>query len=297
MELPEPKWAVPGILPEGLNILGGKPKKGKSILALNLCLDVAAGRPALEKIAVQQGTVIYLALEDTKRRLQDRLETMLDGEQPPDRLILCIESPRMNAGLTQLEEEMKLHSDLRLVVIDTFAKFRPVESNKLSYATDYQHVAALKTLADKYSVCILLIHHLTKNNEAEDIMDTFSGTFGLTGAADNLLALTAGEGNLFATLHTEGRDVERRDYSLRFESETLRWTLAGDVQETRSTPKQQRLYDAIKEANSAISPKEIAEKLGFREQYVKNTLPKLLKAGVIRKMDWGKYEYVTPVIM
>ena len=74
---PEPRWAVSGILPEGLNLLAGKPKKGKSILALNLGVSISLGGLALGQIPVEKGAVVYLALEDTERRLQGRLGHML----------------------------------------------------------------------------------------------------------------------------------------------------------------------------------------------------------------------------
>src|SRR5262249_58141949 len=70
MELPEPRWAVEGILPEGVTVLAGKPKLGKSWLALNVALAVAGGGVALGAVRVEGGLVLYLALEDTRRRLQ-----------------------------------------------------------------------------------------------------------------------------------------------------------------------------------------------------------------------------------
>jgi RecA-family ATPase len=98
-EFPEPKWAIPKILPEGLNILGGKPKMGKSIICLNLGLAIASGGKAFGSIDVEQGTVIYFALEDTARRLQKRIKQMLvDDEVAPEKLILFNECPRMKEG-------------------------------------------------------------------------------------------------------------------------------------------------------------------------------------------------------
>jgi hypothetical protein len=44
---PEPRWAIPAIVPEGATILAGKPKKGKSFLALAFAVAVATGGYAL----------------------------------------------------------------------------------------------------------------------------------------------------------------------------------------------------------------------------------------------------------
>src|SRR5258708_19570344 len=71
-ELPPVKWAIPGILPEGLTLLCGKPKMGKSWLVLGFALGIACGGYVLGKVNVEQGYVLYLSLEDNERRLQRR---------------------------------------------------------------------------------------------------------------------------------------------------------------------------------------------------------------------------------
>ena len=302
-EFPEPKWAIPGILPEGLSILGAKPKKGKSILALNIGLAIAGGGLALGKIQVEQGTVMYLALEDTERRLQDRMQVMLQGKTPPNKLYLYTESLRMGArGDILLQEEMLKHSDLRLVVIDTWARFSPVSSGSsgTSYHEDYKQVSLIKKVADTSGIPILLIHHLRKM-EAEDVWDTFSGSLGLTGAADSLLVLATepmGQGPSYAVLHVTGRDVEADAYPLNFDNNTLSWTLAGEIREMKLTNKQRMIVDACKAITGTLSPTQIAEASGLTLQYVKNTLPKLVERGNLKRQTgvninliYKKYEY------
>ena len=67
------KWAVPGIIPEGFGLLIGPPKLGKSWLVLGLLLTVAEGGKALGAIHTEQRPVLYAALEDGDRRMQQRL--------------------------------------------------------------------------------------------------------------------------------------------------------------------------------------------------------------------------------
>jgi hypothetical protein len=295
-EFPEARWAIPGILPEGLSILGGKPKKGKSILALNIGLAIAVGGLALGKIPVDQGTVMYLALEDTQRRLQDRIQNMLQGVAPPEKLYLYTEIPRMGAkGEVLLKHEMLNHSDLRLVIIDTWAKFSPATnvSSGNSYNEEYKQISFMKDVADTSRVPILLIHHLRKM-EAEDIMDTFSGSLGLTGAADNLLVLTtghAGQGSSYAALHVTGRDVEANSYPLNFQGGMLSWTLAGEIREMELSEQQRGIVDACKKAASPLTPKQISEISGVHHQTVKNDLPGLLQGGNLKKTGRGAYEF------
>ncbi|MGI8701240.1 MAG: AAA family ATPase [Nocardioidaceae bacterium] len=85
-EFPEPRWAVPGIIAEGVTLLAGAPKVGKSWLALGLGIAVATGGKALGALDVMEGDVLYLALEDPPRRLQDRLAKVLSGATATGRL-------------------------------------------------------------------------------------------------------------------------------------------------------------------------------------------------------------------
>src|SRR5262249_7794817 len=152
MQLPEARYVVWEVIPEGLTVLAGKPKLGKSWLALNLALAVAQGGIALGKINVTKAGVLYLALEDTKRRLQARVRKILSKTQQkaPERLHLTTSwgmpgQDRLKLLSLWLEE----HPETRLVIIDTWAKFRPgrIRGSDL-YEEDYAHASQLKDLAD-----------------------------------------------------------------------------------------------------------------------------------------------------
>lgn len=76
---------VPGYIVEGLTLLAGKPKAGKSYLALNIAYAIATGGQVLGA-EVEQGDVLYLALEDNERRLQRRLDQIEPFRDKPKRL-------------------------------------------------------------------------------------------------------------------------------------------------------------------------------------------------------------------
>lgn len=290
-EFPEPRWAIPGILPEGLNLLAGKPKKGKSIFALNIGLSISLGGLALGKILVERGAVIYLALEDTERRLQGRLKQMMVySDQAPDALHLFTKWPRMDAGgLELLEAKISETPNLRLVIIDTLQKFRkPAKGNANLYAEDYETVTKIKNVADSLGVCILLIHHLRKS-EADDIFDTLSGSLGLTGGTDGNLVMESIRG--ITTLHITGRDLEGVELAIELDSRLLSWMLLGKRSEVKKNHDQQRLYDALKQSAGPVTPKELSESTGLKIGYVKNILAKFLDEGNVRHSGYGKYIY------
>ena len=98
MELPPVTWVVPDVLPEGVTILGGKPKMGKSWMAYGLAVSVATGGVALGNKQVERGEALYLALEDNPRRLRKRLGKVLRGDPAPEGLDIWTRLPRLDEG-------------------------------------------------------------------------------------------------------------------------------------------------------------------------------------------------------
>ncbi|MBQ8691928.1 MAG: AAA family ATPase, partial [Synergistaceae bacterium] len=285
-ELPPIKWAIEGILPMGLSLLGGSPKIGKSILSLHFSLAVALGGMALSKIPVERGSVAYLALEDPERRLKDRLlNSGIEPDTDLSKLDLVTEIPKQNdGGMDWLKKWLDVHNDARLVIIDTLQKFRePKKKNGDIYAADYASMEGLKLLADDYSVPFLVIHHNRKENKTEgsgDWVDNFLGTTGLAGAADTLLSLTRarGQGQNMAILKLTGRDVEERELAL--ELNEFGWILKGDVAEFCMSESERDIVKFLKE-NRGKTPKEIADALGIKYDSLKTKLRRMLKAGKI----------------
>ena len=181
--LPPVKWIIPGLLPAGLALFAGPSKAGKSWLTLWLCLQIAQGNPVWNR-EIEPRTVVYFSLEDTFNRLQNRIFQLIDGGDAPERLILQTECPSIGQGLEeQMESLIHTYRDVGLIVIDTLQKVRVSDGNGGMYANDYKEAGVLKKLADKYGICILLIHHLRKQSAA-DPFDQISGSTGLMGVAD-----------------------------------------------------------------------------------------------------------------
>ena len=219
-------FLVDELIPEGLHILAGAPKIGKSWLALWLCLCVAQGLP-LWNFAVAQGDVLYLSLEDSFQRIQTRLFDLT--EDAPPTLHFAIMADTLKHGLEQqIEQFLTEHPDTKLVVIDTLQRVRSTGNDSNLYANDYQDIGLLKQLADKRHIAILLIHHLRKLHD-DDPMNMISGSTGLSGAADSTFVLQKNSrlANI-ASLHCTGRDIADRTLKLEFGEEDHVWKLLED---------------------------------------------------------------------
>lgn len=133
--MPVTKFIVDGLLPEGLHILAGSPKVGKSWLALWLCLQVSKGEPVWE-LPTTRGTVLYLCLEDSYSRIQSRLFQITDNA--PDTLHFANMSSSIGGGLEkQITAFLTVHPGTNLIVIDTLQKIRDSVPDNNSYANDY----------------------------------------------------------------------------------------------------------------------------------------------------------------
>ncbi|MEP6742132.1 MAG: AAA family ATPase, partial [bacterium] len=287
---PEPKWAIPGLLPEGVNILAGRPKLGKSWLALNIAVAVASGGRAVGAIEVEGGDVFYLALEDGERRLQDRLRTTLAGGAVPENLSFVTVWEKFDeGGLPKLREWLVGHPNARLIIIDTLKRVRPHERmNSRLYDGDYDAIGPLGDLAREFGVCVVVVHH-TRKADSEDPLDLVSGSLGLTGAADGVLVLKRARGQADAVLHATGRDFEDKEIALRWDAALTTWRMLGDASEFKRSNERQELIDLFKAECKPLAPKAVSDILDRDRSAIRKLLWTMARDGELHADGNGRY--------
>jgi hypothetical protein len=235
-QIATPRWVVRDLLPEGLILLGGKPKQGKSWFCLALALAIATGGRVLDRYQAEQGGVLSLSLEDTKPRLQERLKQLLSASAAaiPADIEFALDWPRLDqGGLAQVEEYIQAHPGLRAVIVDTWAMLAPhtKSGGRSQYEGEYSALSPLKRLADTYHLAIVLVHHLRKAG-AKDILDEITGSTGIVGTVDTILVLKRERGQEQATLYVTGRDIpQERFLPLRFDAASGYWHLDASGEE------------------------------------------------------------------
>ena len=271
-------YIVEHLLYPGLYILAGAPKIGKSWLALDLCLSVAEGEPFL-KHETHRGQVLYLALEDSLLRLQNRLYEFT--EEPVEGLQFSTLAKTIGGGLEQqLEDAKRRLPDLRLIVVDTLQKVRRTVDVK--YGSDYSELGALKSVADKLGVAILLIHHTRKEHDS-DPFNMISGTTGINGCADGSFVLTREKRSENASiLYCTGRDIESAELSLRFEGH--RWTVTDEVEPHKRDTFSFAVHDLMSEQGSFRGTATQLSEL-LRNRFGKEYVPSWLTRNLIQHTD------------
>ena len=215
---------IDGLLYPGTYLLAGAPKIGKSFLVAQLAYHVSTGL-SLWEYPVKKSTVLYLALEDDYKRLQDRMFRMF-GVESTENLHFATCAKQIGNGLeAQMDLFLHEHPDTRLIIIDTLQKVREISSEAYSYASDYEIVGKLKQFADQFGICLILVHH-TRKQPANDKFEMISGTTGLLGCADGAFLLQKERGSsLSATLDIIGRDQGEQKIFLQRDKEHLIWNL------------------------------------------------------------------------
>ena len=300
MTFPPVSWIVPDIIPaEGVTLLCSKPKFGKSWLAYDLCIACTLGRFTLGEKKPAQGDVLYLALEDSKRRLRGRMAKLLrysDHDTWPNKLTIKTEWRRLHEG--GLDDIREWHRDTVakhggkpiMVVIDVLAKLRKPTGNKAAYEGDYEALAGLHKLANELGFSVLVIHH-TRKMQSDDLMETVNGTFAITGAVDTILVMASKQGG--AVLDIRGRDVESAELAIQFNKDTCKWTILGAAAEVHVSEQRSKIITALKDTNAPMTIKELVEATGLKRNPLELLLGRMIKEAdpAIKRVGTGLYAH------
>lgn len=304
---PALRYAVPGLIPEGFSLLVGPPKVGKSWLALALQLAVAAGGHALGKIPVgPPRRVLYLALEDGDRRMQDRCRHLL-GHDPIPPLYAYLTRVEPPAVVRTIEAYLTRHPDTALVVIDTLGKVMPPPTNgDTTYSRDYKVGGRLKAIADaRPGLAVVALHHDRKAG-SDDFVERVSGTHGLAGSADTIVVLSRDRQSTEGMVQVTGRDVPEGEYAISLTGVGT-WTLDGrDLAESAKRAEERKVtaglgdkaaevVQVVNDHPEGISPSDVAAITGMDTNQARVYLGRAVEAGRIAKPKRGRYTPVASV--
>lgn len=225
--LEHPKMLIDGVLSDGLAIMAGDSKIGKSWMVLWMCLQISKGKPVWG-LPTRKTDVVYLALEDREWRVQQRMQDLTDT--PPDNLHFGFSCGQLGAELeSQIEDVLKDYPSTGMLFIDTLQMVRDNVSAKVNaYAQDYKDLSSLKKIADNHGICIFVVHHTRKERDGGNIFNDMTGSTGIMGVADTGMILRKDDrfGDN-ATLCITGRDVEEK--KLKMQMRGVKWEITEEL--------------------------------------------------------------------
>jgi len=281
-DLPEPVWVVPDLLPAGLSLLAGRPKQGKSFLALQLAVAFGTGGVFLDR-PVPHGRALYIALEDSARRLQGRV---LGMRAPSDaRVDFAFTWPDLSGeGLDALEDRI-MADGLRLVVVDTLARAVRDRLDRDDVGDVTRMLGGLQEMALARDVCVLAIDHHRKPGMVTDVVDDVMGSTGKSAVADTIWGLYRQRGDKGANLAVTGRDVAEVQLGIAFHRVTLSWQLDETAEGVRYGTVQADILDAMAELGGEATTTELAEALDMDTGNLHHELSELVAKGAVVKCE------------
>jgi hypothetical protein len=205
-------------------------------------------------------------------------------------LHIALDLPRLDEGGAEMVEDwLADHPDARLTVIDTLKKVRPrTFANRSVYEVDYEALEPLIPIAAEHGVAILVVHH-TRKADADDPLDTVSGSTGLTGGVDGAMILKRERGRADAFLHVTGRDIEEDlELALRWDQETAGWIIVGDAEEYRLSEERAEIIRVLEETGVPMTPTEVADALGKSVNTIKVRMWRMERDGQLLSSG-GRY--------
>lgn len=304
-EFPPLAWAIDGLIPEGYGLIVAPPKAGKSWFVLDIAVACATGSRALDALPAKNRPVLYLALEDGHRRLQDRLNVLKDARhvQPNDSLKLVVDADALEADVLISRFIEEHHDEAPLIILDTIGRVMPGKAaGENEYQRDYRFGAKLKKyVAAMPGGTLLAVHHTNKGIHS-DFQNAVSGTQGIAGAADFTAVIQRQRNEDEAVLSITGRDVPEAEYGMKFDAGL--WSIVGGdlstaseaVAEIRAAQAQSNLGDRMTEivhfvdqSDTPVTPAAVAEKFGLTRKDAGSYLARAERKDLISKQGRGKY--------
>ncbi|HZS46163.1 MAG TPA: AAA family ATPase [Blastocatellia bacterium] len=278
------KWTVEDIIPEGCVVLAGRQSAGKRRFAMQLALAVASGGKALEHIPVEQNSVLYMAFDDTRRRLQLRAKQLLGDKPIPEELRFVTNWPAIDEGGAEaLEYFLEYRPQHRLVIIDNFRKIKSRKNGG-----EHETLMKLAEIALKFEICLLIIHH-TRRADGDDSIKSSSGPVEISSIADAMLVLKRSRYQTYSELHISGRDIEEKKLALRFYSDTLAWELIGDADKVLISDTRKEIIKVLREKNDDMTPSEIADAIDRKPASIRKVIQRMLLDGQLTSFKPGHY--------
>jgi len=282
-----PRMVVDGLLPTGLTILAGRPKLGKSWLALQIAAAVGKSG-AVFGLPAKRGRVLFLALEDTPSRLSDRLRK----QQIPEDVAITFFTkwePLGQQGLSHLM--LAAAKGYTLIIIDTLSRVVG-RADQMDAADMTLFMSNLQRLATENDLALLLIDHHRKPGvtSSADPVDDIFGSTAKAGVVDGALGLYKQHGEREAVLKITGRDLDERELALRWDTTHFGWTRADEAQEPAHTGRQQEALDALAKLGKA-NLRDLVVATGQERSNLFRRLQSLEQSGVVTRVSEGGHVY------
>jgi hypothetical protein len=272
IEYPEPLWLIPNLLPIGLTIFGGRPKLGKSWLVLYAAKLISTGNCVLfGEVLEEPRKVLYLALEDSRRRLQARMKQQRwsGDEKNVDFLTMKEFANDMGNLLTGGADRLRLVIDrgkYDLVLLDTLTKACFHDQNKNELMAQILSPLQSQAMENEFSYVVIDHHNKRKMTSVTDVLADIMGSTSKGATLDTAWGLYRDRADRKAELLVTGRDVDDRNLTQTFDVTTGIWEFEGETQAIKLTKARKKYVEFIQDNDGKATAKQVANALDITPQ-------------------------------
>ena len=296
-ELKPIQWVVEDLIAPGLNLIAGKSKIGKSFLAFDLSYQVQIGGTWLGH-KCSKGKVLHYSLEDLKRRTKNRWQTM--GIKPLETNYQFRDRqpkiPLLTLGLEEeIEDWIKNTPDAKLVIIDPYQKVKFPKNKLNAYENDNYNLQNLQTLATKYEIAIVLVHHL-KKQKADDVFDEITGSAGIQSNSDSMIVISSDRKKTKnPILQCLPKDAEQQEFEIALNPKCI-WENLGKPGMAALTKIQNAITKAMKDKLERTSKEIIIkvqvenDKENWTDKHIQKEVTRLVEKCWLTKTKRGHYK-------
>ena len=297
--IPPARPVVKDLLYEGMLLFGGKSKRGKSWLMLDLAVSVATGSPVWGHFAVPEPQpVLYVSLEDGRRRIKGRLESIPPDVSERGYLQFLYNFPMLDQGGMEKLQGYIESGRYRLIIIDVLARIEPQgkRGSEKTYLEIYDMFAPLQDLHREHPTCLAMVTHLRKA-DAEDIFDTLHGSVGYQGIQDALWVMERPPQNKVAVVHTRPNEGEEQALHVAFVDG--HWEFLGHDKDIRFSQDRNLVRELAKETHGrGLTISDVLKGLSLprgRYQKAKQLMYRMVRDGEMTRIARGRYDVVQAV--
>ena len=290
------QWLIDTLWSEqGVGIVGGEPKCGKSFLALDLAVAVAAGVPCLGHFAAARGPVLLFCAEDAGHIVRHRLEGICHAAgaafETLDIAVIDVPVLRLDHGQdrSRLLETVERISP-RLLVLDPLVRLHAIDENA---AADVVPILGfLRDIQRRFETAVMLVHHARKSGGSRP-GQALRGSSDLHAWGDSNLYLKRRDKRILMTVeHRDAPGLENLEITLADNGHgpvlRLRPAKPDRAEPEPDTP-EQRILHALDNADAPLSQRQIRERAATRPATVAETLKRLVRQRRVERAPEGGY--------
>lgn len=286
-------WLIRDFLPaHSCSILCAAPKSGKSWLAWEIGVSLAAGSKCLGRFDVPSAKrVLILNSEDSEHIQKNRVESVSKAkgifhDLPNLGIITTDQQLRLDqeTGITELRQVIS-YFKCDLVILDCFVRFHQIDENNAKQVAVL--LGSLRSIQRELGTSILLVHHAKKNAKGTGLGNQLRGSSELFGWVDCLISMNRNSMNdiEIEVTHRAAESLSKLPVQLRELNGGLTLVCSESIEipsrDVNCNHSLERVYSEVESRYKAVSLVAISTALNLSVEEVRSSIYKLIKSGRI----------------